>query len=164
MQNEIKHTKHFRQSPQEVWDYLTKPDLLELWLGKTDFQPITGHTFRFISPYGNDSYCEVLEVKPFTRLSYSWKKNSAKDHQPFNSTIVWTLVPKENGTELLLVHNGFSFLEDYTAHNHGWNTCLKQLEELLITHNEKTALHSRPLRLKKYRDGNRNKRGNSRLS
>jgi uncharacterized protein YndB with AHSA1/START domain len=73
----------------------------------------------------------VLEVKPFTKLSYSWQKNSAKDNKPFNSKVVWTLVPKENGTELQLVHNGFTALEDYIAHNNGWNTCLKLLEELL---------------------------------
>ncbi len=50
MQKEIKHTWHFSQSPQEVWEYLTKPELMEQWLGKTDFQPIVGHKFRFISP------------------------------------------------------------------------------------------------------------------
>jgi uncharacterized protein YndB with AHSA1/START domain len=141
MQNEIKHTRYFSQSPQEVWEYFTKPDLLERWLGKTDFKPVEGYKFRFMSPYGNDSHCEVLEVKPFTRLSYSWQKNSAKDNQRFHSTIVWTLVPKENGTELQLVHRGFAFSEDYTGHNEGWNTCLQQLEDLLKTHNEKAILH-----------------------
>ena len=131
MQKEIKHTRDFIQSPQEVWEYLTRPELIEQWLGKTDFQPIAGRKFRFISPYGNDSYCEVLEVKPFTKLSYSWQKNSAKDNKPFNSKVVWTLVPKGNGTELQLVHNGFTALEDFLAHEHGWNTCLKQFVELL---------------------------------
>jgi len=133
MKKEIKRTWHFNQSPQEVWKYLTKPELIEQWLGKTDFQPIVGHKFRFISPYGNDSYCEVLEVKPFTKLSYSWQKNSAKDNKPFNSKVMWTLVPKENGTELQLVHNGFTALEDFVAHENGWDTCLKQFEELLNT-------------------------------
>jgi uncharacterized protein YndB with AHSA1/START domain len=133
MQKEIKQTWQFDQSPQEVWEYLTKPELLEQWLGKTDFQPIEGRKFRFISPYGNDSFCEVLEVKPFTRLSYSWQKNSAMDNKPFTSTVVWTLVPNENGTELQLVHNGFTSLEDSNAHNNGWTTCLKLLEEILKT-------------------------------
>ena len=131
MQKEIKHIRHFNQSPQEVWEYLTRPELIEQWLGKTDFQPIAGHKFRFISPYGNDSYCEVLEVKPFTKLSYSWQKNSAKDNKPFNSKVVWTLVPKGTGKELQLVHSGFTSLEDFLAHENGWNTCLKQFEELL---------------------------------
>ena len=133
MENEIRQTRHFNQPPQEVWDYLTKPELIEQWLGKTDFKPVAGYKFRFISPYGNDSYCEVLEVKPFTRLSYSWQKNSAKDHKLFNSTVVWTLVPKGNGTELQLVHNGFTAAEDVIAHTNGWNICLKKIEEIVKT-------------------------------
>lgn len=131
MQKEIKHTRHFNQSPKEVWEYLTKPELLEQWLGKTDFEPVVGHKFHFVSPYGNDSHCEVLEVKPFTRLSYSWQKRSLKDNKPFNSKIEWTLVPKENGTELQLLHNGFVALEDLLGHEKGWNGCLTQFEELI---------------------------------
>ncbi|HLZ86111.1 MAG TPA: SRPBCC domain-containing protein [Puia sp.] len=133
MQEEIRQTWLFKQSPQEVWEFLTKPELLEQWLGKTDFQPIVGHKFRFVSPYGNDSFCEVLEVTPFAKLSFSWQKRSAKGNTPFNSKVVWTLVPKENGTELQLVHNGFTALEDLAGHEKGWTTCLKQLEELLNT-------------------------------
>jgi uncharacterized protein YndB with AHSA1/START domain len=130
MQKEITHTRFFNRSPQEVWEYLTKPELLEQWLGATDFQPIVGHRFRFASPYRNDSYCEVLEVTPFTKLSYSWQKNSTKDNKPYNSKVAWTLVPKGEGTELQLVHNGFTALEDLVGHDNGWNTCLNQLEEL----------------------------------
>jgi uncharacterized protein YndB with AHSA1/START domain len=133
MKNEIKQTWHFNQSPQMVWEYLTKPELIEQWLGKTDFKPIVGHKFRFASPYGNDSICEVLEVKPFTKLSYSWQKNSAKDGKPFHSKIVWTLSPKEDGTELQLVHDGFRALEDIAPHENGWNHCHIELEELLKT-------------------------------
>jgi uncharacterized protein YndB with AHSA1/START domain len=142
MQQEIKQTRRFSQSPEEVWEYLTKPELLEQWLGKTDIHPVVGHKFRFVSPYGNDSYCEVLEVKPFTRLSYSWQKNSAKDKKPFHSIIVWTLVPEENGTELQLVHSGFTAMEDYTGHQDGWSTCLKMLGELVSQANEKSKLMS----------------------
>lgn len=131
MQTEIKHIRFFRQSPQEVWEYLTNPALLEQWLGKTDFEPTVGHKFHFVSPYGNDSLCEVLEVRPFTNLSYSWQKKSLKDHKPFNSKVAWTLVPKENGTELQLVHNGFIAIEDYTGHNSGWAVCLNGMEELM---------------------------------
>jgi len=142
MHDAIKQTRQFSQSPQEVWEYLTKPELLEQWLGKTDIRPIVGHTFRFVSPYGNDSFCEVLEVKPFTRLSYSWQKNSTKDNKPFYSIIVWTLVPKENGTELQLVHSGFTTLEDYTGHNNGWSACLKMFGDLINQTHEKSKLHS----------------------
>ena len=133
MQKEIKHMWFFNQSPQEVWEYLTKPELKEQWIGKNDFQPTLGHKFRFISPYGNDSICEVLEVKPFTTLSYSWQKKSDRDGKPFDSKIVWTLVPKQSGTELQLVHDGFRAWEDIAPHEKGWGYCRKYLEELLNT-------------------------------
>lgn len=133
LQKEIKQNWFFKQAPKKVWEYLTKPELIEQWLGKSDFKPVVGHKFRFISTCGNDSICEVLEVKPFDRLVYSWQKNSATDGKPFTSKIVWTLVAKENGTELQLVHNGFIALEDVAAHEGGWNHCHKLFEELLKT-------------------------------
>ena len=131
MQKEIKQTWFFSKQPQEVWEYLTKPELIQQWLGETDFQPIVGHKFRFISPYGNHSYCEVLEVKPCTNLSYSWQKNSATGNKPFNTKVEWTLSPKENGTELQLVHTGFTTHEDLVAHKNGWEACIRMLEELI---------------------------------
>jgi uncharacterized protein YndB with AHSA1/START domain len=139
MQKEIKHTWHFNHSPQEVWEYLTKPELLEQWLMKTDFKPIVGHKFRFIHVPKNESnyegivHCEVLEVNPVTKLSYSWKGNTKDGNRTFNSNVMWTLIPKENGTELQLQHNGFTLLDDFISHNNGWNTCLKRFEELLKT-------------------------------
>jgi uncharacterized protein YndB with AHSA1/START domain len=137
MQDAVTHTKLFSQVPETVWEYLTKPELLEQWLGKTDFKPVAGHKFRFFSPYGNDSICEVVEVKPVTKLSYSWQKKSAVNNSPFNSLVVWTLVPKGNGTELQLMHTGFSALDDYTAHDNGWSACFTHLETLFKT-NSKT--------------------------
>lgn len=134
MQKEIKQTWHFKQSPQEVWEYLTQPELIKQWLGETDFQPTVGHQFRFVSPYGNDSYCEVLAVKPYTHLSYSWQKNSAKDKQPFRSVVEWTLVPEEHGTTLQLWHHGFTAEEDTIGHRNGWNTCVEHMQELLNRH------------------------------
>ena len=133
MQKEIKHTWHFNQSPQVVWEYLTKPELLEQWLTKTDFQPIVGSKFHFNDKSGKIISCEVLEVKPFIKLSYSWQYASAKDNKRFDSKVMWTLVPKENGTELQLVHNGFTALEDFIAHNSGWTTLGNRFVELLNT-------------------------------
>jgi len=132
MQEEIKQTWHFNQSPQMVWDYLTKPELMEQWLGIADIQPVVGHKFSITGKKGSEIFCEVLEVKPFAKLSYSWHRNSAKDNKPYTSKVVWTLIEKANGTELQLVHNGFIALEDYTAHNNGWKVIENRLVELLI--------------------------------
>jgi uncharacterized protein YndB with AHSA1/START domain len=136
MQNEIKQTWFFNQSLQVVWEYLTTPELLVKWLAKTDFKPVLGHKFHLLGPRGSEIDGEVLEVKPFSMLSYSWQRNSAKDNKPFNSIVVWTLVPKENGAELELMHNGFTALEDFTAHNNGWATIGNRFAELLNSINK----------------------------
>ena len=139
MQKEVKHTWHFNRSPQEVWDYLTKPELIEQWLMKSDFQPKVGHQFQFShsaekeSNYDCITYCEVLEVKPFTTLSYSWKGNTKDGSRTFDSKVVWSLIPNENGTALQLVHNGFALLEDVITHNNGWTVLGKRFVELLNT-------------------------------
>lgn len=131
MKEEIKQTWHFKQSPQTVWEYLTTPELIEQWLGKTDFQPVVGHKFSIIGKKGSEVYCEVLVVEPTAKLSYSWHRNSAKDDKPYTSKVMWTLVEREDGTELQLLHNGFIALEDYTAHNHGWTIIETRFIELL---------------------------------
>ncbi|HTA27515.1 MAG TPA: SRPBCC domain-containing protein [Bacteroidia bacterium] len=142
MQKEVKQTWHFNHSPQKVWEYLTKPELIEQWLMTTNFQPIVGYKFSFShsvknkSDYEGTTHCEVLEVNPFTRLSYTWNGKTLDGIRVFNSKVVWILIPKENGTELQLVHTGFSTLEDVVAHDAGWNICLKQFEERINTINQ----------------------------
>lgn len=137
MPKEIKQTWHFNQSPQEVWEYLTRPELIEQWLMKNDFQPFVGHKFRFTfvpkneSKYDGVVECEVLEVTPLVKLSYSWNGSIKDGSRTFNSIVVWNLVPKENGTELQLLHNGLTILEDMLTHDSGWKICLTRFEELL---------------------------------
>jgi len=139
MQKEIKQSWHFKQSPKKVWEYLTRPELIEQWLMKTDFQPVVGRKFSFTfaakpgSKYKGEVNCEVLEVKPFTKLSYSWNGGTNDDSRTFTSIVVWTLIAKGNETELQLQHNGFAILEDMLTHAEGWNICLKRLEESINT-------------------------------
>lgn len=133
MQKEIKQTWQFNQPIREVWDYLTKPELIEQWLMKSNFEPVVGHKFRFTfeakpgSIYEGIVNCEVLLVKPYTDLSYSWNGRTADGTRSFHSTVAWTLSPKGNGTELQLVHNGLEILEDILNHTNGWNSCVKKL-------------------------------------
>ena len=59
MPSEIRQTWRFSRSQEEVWEYLTRPELLELWLAKMDFRPVVGHRF---SVHGKDGClidCEI---------------------------------------------------------------------------------------------------------
>lgn len=139
MLNYIQQKWFFNQPPQEVWDYLTKPELIEHWLMKTDFKPIVGHKFQFNShsnddcDYGGITLCEVLEIIPHQKLSYSWKGGKENSETKIDTVVVWTLSEKNGGTELHLQHNGFTLLEDYTSHENGWAKFVNGLIELLNT-------------------------------
>jgi uncharacterized protein YndB with AHSA1/START domain len=143
MSKTINHTLFYAHPPEIVWEYLTKPELIEQWLMKNDFQPVVGHEFRFhtrpLPQFDFDGivYCKVLEVVPQKKLVYSWKGGPAPGRITMDSVVKWTLLAKNNGTELLLEHSGI--IENvgiYEAMNEGWLKNIKRIDELI-----NTALH-----------------------
>ena len=145
MQRDIQHHWSFNQPLQIVWDYLTIPELMAQWLMENDFQPVVGRRFRFWSGARKNpstegaAFCEVLEIIPFHRLSYSWKGSLDKGATTFDSIVLWTLNQTANGTELQLKHSGFEAIKDYTVHNEGWTQCGKKLTERLNNINNDAA-------------------------
>src|ERR1700749_599166 len=103
----IKHQLFFQHPPAAVWEYLTDPELMQLWLMKSNFERVIGHEFQFrIGPkpslnFDGVVYCKVLEIEPFERLSYSWKVGPGDGSFNVDSIVRWELQPKDNGTELL---------------------------------------------------------------
>ena len=137
MQKEINHTFFFSHPTETVWDYLTKPELVSEWLMENDIKPIVGHKFQFRAKpapsieFDGICYCEILEVMPFKQLSYSWKCSPINDGYKIDTVVIWTLTPKDNGTELNLCQTGFKEKESeifYMAMNNGW---AKNVEKLL---------------------------------
>ncbi|MEJ7646144.1 MAG: SRPBCC domain-containing protein [Chryseolinea sp.] len=129
MKRSIKHQFFFPHPVERVWEYLTKPELMELWLMKNDFQPTVGVEFRFTYKpvpsldFDGIFYCKVLEVIPNEKLSYTWACGPGDGKISLNSVVVWTLSAVENGTELVLDHSGFEKehnLDLYTALMNGW--------------------------------------------
>ena len=91
--------------PERVWRALADPRALAEWLMENDFEPRVGHRFRFrTNPapgFDGIVHCEVLEVDPPRRLSYSWRGG------PIDTVVTWTLEPVPEGTRLRLEHKGF---------------------------------------------------------
>ena len=142
MSKEIRHKLFFPQAPEEVWEYLTDSDLMSLWLMPNDFKPVVGHDFRFkVNPlpqmgFDGISYCKVLEIVPFKKLSYSWKAGPGEGQITVDTLVVWTLIPKEKGTELDLVHSGFEESVNpllYTGMFNGWLQNMKKIAASLNT-------------------------------
>jgi uncharacterized protein YndB with AHSA1/START domain len=131
MQKDVLKTWFFKQSPGEVWEYLTRPELIEQWLMKSDFKPVVGQKFQFINKGKIDAYCQVLEIVPHELLSYSWRKGINEKEITVDSVVTWTLTGKNGGTELQLQHSGFTLLKDYTDHNNGWDYCMNRMITLI---------------------------------
>lgn len=149
MQKEITHQWFYDHSPEQVWEYLTKSELISQWLMKNDFMPIVGHNFQFrAGPMPNFDfdgiiYCQVLEIVPFKKLSYSWKGGPGNGKITMDSVVVWTLEKKDHGTELLLKHSGFG--EGQTAAifavmDEGWRKNIQKITELLNASTHDTSL------------------------
>ena len=129
MSKKIQHQLFFPHQPEAVWEYLTKAELMELWLMKNDFKPIIGHEFTFkVNPmpsldFDGIVYCKVLEIIPFKKLSYSWKLGPGDGTINVDSVVRWELQPKDKGTELILDHGDFVILKNmgmFDAMNVGW--------------------------------------------
>jgi len=140
MTKRIKHQFFFPHPPETVWEYLTKPELMEQWLMKNDFQPIVGLDFQFRTnpipslDFDGIFYCKVLEIVPFKKLSYSWKSGPGEGEITLDSVVVWKLEPKDKGTELFLEHSGFEKKENLDFYNglmHGWVEKLHNIAKLL---------------------------------
>jgi uncharacterized protein YndB with AHSA1/START domain len=129
MKKSIEHQFFFPHPPEAVWEYLTKPELMEQWLMKNDFQPIVGVDFQFRTnpipglDFDGIFYCKVLEIVPFKKLSYSWKSGPGEGEITLDSVVVWKLQPTDKGTELFLEHSGFAKKENLNFYNglaDGW--------------------------------------------
>ena len=140
MTKSIHHKYFFSHQPEVVWDYLTKAELIEQWLMKSNFLPIVGYDFTFTTRplpslnFDGIVYCKVLEIIPFKKLSYSWKGGPGEGKITLDSIVVWTLQSKDNGTELVLEHTGFKETDFamLSVMDEGWLKNIKKIGELII--------------------------------
>ncbi len=138
MSKSIKHTVHYSHKSKDVWEYLTKPELIAQWLMPNDFKPIVGNEFQFrhscLPEYNLDGivYCKVLEIIPYKKLSYSWKAGPGEGKISLDSIVTITLIEKDNGTELTLQHDGFTSLNNsvFAIMDAGWLKNIKKINEL----------------------------------
>lgn len=105
----------FNSPIAKVWKAITDKNDMKLWyFDLAAFKPEPGFVFHF-SGTGNDGktylhICEVTEVIPGKKLSYSWKY----DGYPGNSQVSFELFEEGKQTKLKLTHTG---LETFPNNN-----------------------------------------------
>jgi uncharacterized protein YndB with AHSA1/START domain len=140
MQKTIEQQFFFPHSPEVVWEYLTKSELLQQWLMPNNFKPVLGYDFEFTTKpipsldLDGIMYCKVLEIVPFKKLTYTWKAGSGNGDISLDTIVEWTLIVKDNGTELQLKHSGFKEIENLNIYNgmtSGWMQNIQKIANLL---------------------------------
>jgi uncharacterized protein YndB with AHSA1/START domain len=123
--------KEMPHPPEKIWRALTQSTLMEKWLMNNDFQPVVGHRFSFratpVPNWNGVIDCEVLEVEPNSRLSYTWGSMGMK------TIVAWTLTPTKGGTHVRMEQSGFRSEEDanYKGARYGWQKFTGSLERVV---------------------------------
>jgi uncharacterized protein YndB with AHSA1/START domain len=122
--------------PAKVWRALTDSKLVASWLMPNDLRPEVGHRFTFranpVPGWDGVCHCEVLEVKPNERLSYTWRGGSGEltnYGSRLDTVVTWTLAPTTSGGTLLrLVHSGFKPSNAYAFEimGKGWRNMISK--------------------------------------
>lgn len=124
-------------APERIWRTLTRSEMIAKWLMPNDFEPVVGYRFTFKTrPMGDWDgivHCEVLQCDPPLVLRYSWKGGS--DSNPdvgsrLDSEVTWTLTKVDGGTHLKMVHDGFVFPGNRSAHDAmspGWGRAMDSI-------------------------------------
>ncbi|RYZ47876.1 MAG: SRPBCC domain-containing protein [Proteobacteria bacterium] len=132
----------FPNSPETVWKALTSGEMIGRWLMKpSGFEAVSGAVFTFSTkPAGEwdgTIHCEVIEVIPNQKLSYSWKGGHDSNSgygSPLDTVVTWTLSRESNGTRVRLVHSGFDSQRNESAlktMGEGWKKVVPNISKLI---------------------------------
>ena len=130
---------------ERVWEALTDPAQLAVWLMPNDFRPEVGHRFTFrtdpVPAHGFDGivHCIVLDLQPPDLLAINWAGGAS-----LNSVVTWRLVAEGRGTRMFLTHDGFddndpAQLATKRILGGGWQGHLARRLELLLAGGGETS-------------------------
>jgi uncharacterized protein YndB with AHSA1/START domain len=124
--------------PEEVWEALTTPDLIEKWFfgvrTETDWNvggPIV-HTGEWQGkPYVDKG--EIVRFDPPKVLVHThWSELSGLPDEPRNyQEVTWEVGERNGGSELTITEHNLPNEEAKTASEQAWGTVLDNLKELL---------------------------------
>jgi uncharacterized protein YndB with AHSA1/START domain len=93
----------FQHPVERVWQALTDPNALRVWLMENDFEPRVGKRFILHGRQKNEPIeCEVLEIDAPSRMLWSWVHNEGAPP----TRVEFRLDPILGGTRLTLSHTG----------------------------------------------------------
>ncbi|HEU4333735.1 MAG TPA: SRPBCC domain-containing protein [Candidatus Eisenbacteria bacterium] len=111
----------------EVFRALVEPASLERWIaapGKAAVEPRAGGSYDI--GWGEaGGPVKILEIRPGTSLSYSWRYKNEPD-----TVVTWTLEGSGGTTRLTIVHSGFADAALHEPYLMGWGFFLNRIRLL----------------------------------
>lgn len=136
--NTVSKTVYISASTSKVWDSITKPELMKLWMLDTeinitsDWQVGSSIIFKGNLHWINfENKGTILQLEPEIILEYSfWSTLSEQSDKPENySVVTFRLNPLENGTTLTFTQGNFATETEYKHSNFYWNVSLEILKK-----------------------------------
>lgn len=134
----LKKTMTLRASPEAVWDALTNPEKIKLYLFGTqticDWKK--GSPIAFTGEWEGGRYTDrgtILEIEKNRHLKYSyWSSFSPLPDLPENySILTFTLHPRETEVDLTLEQWGFPDEKGLKHSEDNWGTVLEALRKVI---------------------------------
>lgn len=133
----------FTQTADAIWRALTSGDMMARWLmPATGFEAVEGTHFTFqttaAGAWDGTIHCQVLEVVPNKRLSYSWKgghESNAGYGSRLDTVVTFLLSPADAGTRLRVVHSGFVLPKNEYAYQNmsdGWKVVVRRIGDSVV--------------------------------
>jgi uncharacterized protein YndB with AHSA1/START domain len=111
----------------EVWDYLTRPELLSKWFGDT-LQLVPGDRFRMDFGDGDFLLGQVIEWDPGIILGLRWRFIG---HGP-EYEVRYSMLRRKDGTELTVQDRGAITQEEAECLRVGWSEFLFRLNKAVV--------------------------------
>ena len=116
-------------SPEVVFDYFTKPQLLLRWQAdEVDVDVRPGGHMRLRVSSENVAIGEYVTVEPPHRVVFTWGWDGNAGVPPGSSTVEVTLEPEGDGTRVRLRHTDLPDDDARVNHGYGWAHYLARLE------------------------------------
>lgn len=142
----LKITRTFAAPPQRVFDAWVDPVQRMAWWSAEpglkcdvcEIDPRVGGTYRVNMKTADQSkefitVGEFLEFDPPSRLVFTWSWENPDDPVQ-NTKVTIDFRPVADGTELTLVHEGFTTAPLRDDHSHGWHGCFDSLAKFVTAH------------------------------
>ncbi len=97
----------YNASIKVVWEAITDLEKMQQWYFPmlAEFEPEVGFETRFDVGHNDKVFVHIWKIKevvPFKKISYEWRFGG----YPGDSLLSWELFPEDEGTRLVLTHDG----------------------------------------------------------